>query len=91
MAYMFFDATAFNQDLCDFGDNFSQISNNAVNIFMDSGCSNENTPTSATGPWCNLCVVPRRRTKFTVNGGCLFDKLWRVISHGHSALFGIIK
>ena len=52
MAYMFFDATAFNQDLCDFGDNFSQISNNAVNIFMDSGCSNENTPTSAIGTWC---------------------------------------
>ena len=52
MGNMFYGATVFNQNLCHFGDNFSQITAN-TNMFMNSGCSNTNDPTSASGPWCN--------------------------------------
>ena len=48
---MFGNATAFNQDLCHFGDYYSQISNKAY-MFENSGCLYTTTPTSASGPWC---------------------------------------
>ena len=55
MHSMFYKAVAFNQDLRHFGDyfshDFSQI--NLANIFLNSGCSNKNVPTSAAGPWCS--------------------------------------
>ncbi|EJK51047.1 hypothetical protein THAOC_29819 [Thalassiosira oceanica] len=51
MTEMFNGATAFNQDLCHFGDNFSQPID-VEGMFQNSGCSNKNVPTSASGPWC---------------------------------------
>ena len=58
MNNMFRGATAFNQDLCHFGDYFSQIANKAY-MFLDSGCFDKTDPTSASGPWCAVktCFV----------------------------------
>ena len=61
MAGMFRDAAAFNQNLCHFGDYFSQFS--LVDIFGYSGCSNKNVPTSVAGPWCAVTTCYR----FTTN------------------------
>ena len=41
MNSMFYGAASFNQDICYFGDNFSQISS-LYYMFQDSGCSNTN-------------------------------------------------
>ena len=56
MSQMFWDATAFNQDLCHFRDNLSQIS--VSSIFLNSGCSNKNPPTSAKRLWCAVTTCP---------------------------------
>ena len=50
MDFMFSGATAFNQDMCHFGVNFSQKT--VSDMFEDSGCSDKNEPVSANGPWC---------------------------------------
>ncbi|EJK49253.1 hypothetical protein THAOC_31893 [Thalassiosira oceanica] len=63
MSYMFYDATAFNQDLCHFGDNFSQKT--VTLMFYDSACSNKNEPSSASGPWCAVTTCPPQRHMFT--------------------------
>ena len=53
MSYMFKGATAFNQDMCHFGDNWSWLYfGNVFDMFSDSGCGNTNQPTGASGPWC---------------------------------------
>ncbi|EJK52759.1 hypothetical protein THAOC_27935 [Thalassiosira oceanica] len=49
---MFDGASAFNQDLCHFGDNFSLNDVQVEDMFQDSGCSNKDSPNSASGPWC---------------------------------------
>ena len=51
MGEMFDGAEAFDQDLCHFGDNFSQISDKGF-MFRNSGCAEDGDPTSANGPWC---------------------------------------
>ena len=58
---MFNGATVFNQDLCHFGDNFSQygVEWQTYDMFKDSGCGDTSTqPTSAAEPWCavSICV-----------------------------------
>ena len=66
-SYMFFRATAFNQDLCQFGQYFFQITT-LYRMFDNSGCSNTvATPTSATGPWCAATTCPPWHS-FTGNG-----------------------
>ena len=57
MNSMFYGAASFNQDICYFGDNFSQISS-LYYMFQDSGCSNTNDPTSESGPWCAVTTCP---------------------------------
>ncbi|EJK55296.1 hypothetical protein THAOC_24985, partial [Thalassiosira oceanica] len=57
MERMFINATAFNQDLCHFGDNFSQLSD-VTAMFDGTGCADTNKPTSATGPWCAVTSCP---------------------------------
>ena len=58
MGYMLQGATAFNQNLCHFGDNTSQLSDASL-MFDNSGCSNTNDPASATGPWCVVTTCPQ--------------------------------
>ena len=50
MNAMFYGATAFNQDLCHFGDNWPY--GDVKYMFLNSGCANTNDPTGETGPWC---------------------------------------
>ena len=50
MSYMFWGATAFNQDLCHFGDNWPHSS--VFNMFADSGCASTSKPEGVNGPWC---------------------------------------
>ena len=57
MHSMFYNAVAFNQDLCHFGDYFKPDLN-LDTIFWNSGCSNKNVPTSAAGPWCAVTNCP---------------------------------
>ena len=48
---MFRGASLFNQDLCSWRDNFPYT--NAYNMFTDSGCTYQDTPTQAqNGPFC---------------------------------------
>ena len=63
MFRMFFNAWDFNQDLCNFGDNMSQLSNSQITsitmgMFDNSGCSDKDPPTSASGPWCAVTSCP---------------------------------
>ena len=67
MRSMFEGATAFNQNLCHFGDYFSQITNLA-DIFLNAGCTYTNDPVPyfvqvsppviATRPWCAVTNCP---------------------------------
>ncbi|EJK65326.1 hypothetical protein THAOC_13822 [Thalassiosira oceanica] len=57
MEGMFYNATAFNQDLCHFGDNFSQLQD-VTAMFNDTDCADTYNPTSATGPWCAVTSCP---------------------------------
>ena len=51
MRFMFNNATSFNQDLCSWQDNFPY--NRAFGIFLDSGCTYQDTPTQVkNGPFC---------------------------------------
>jgi len=51
MSYMFKGATSFNQNMCAWKDNFPY--SNAIDIFVDSGCTYKGTPSSETkGPFC---------------------------------------
>ena len=51
MSYMFNYASSFNQDLCSWQDNFPY--NRAFGIFLDSGCTYQDTPTQVqNGPFC---------------------------------------
>ena len=51
MTDMFDDATAFNQNLCAWGETFSYDS--ADDIFLKSGCTFQDTPREDTkGPFC---------------------------------------
>ncbi|EJK63918.1 hypothetical protein THAOC_15398 [Thalassiosira oceanica] len=63
MDRMFDGATAFDQDLCHFGDNFNQYKI-VYNMFVGSGCANKSDPTSETGPWC---AVTNCLYRFTIN------------------------
>ncbi|EJK49505.1 hypothetical protein THAOC_31617 [Thalassiosira oceanica] len=51
MQDMFYNAAAFNQDLCHFGDNFDQ-NWLLLSMFSNSGCDSTITPSGAAGPWC---------------------------------------
>ena len=55
MGFMLNGAISFNQDLCAWGDKFPY--DNAVNIFIYSGCANQDTPReSEKGPICaSIC------------------------------------
>jgi len=57
---MFRGATAFNQNLCDFGDsaNFSKLYGSFQDMFTASGCQYTNRPTGADGPWCAAATCP---------------------------------
>ncbi|EJK51747.1 hypothetical protein THAOC_29056, partial [Thalassiosira oceanica] len=57
MERMFYNAASFNQDLCHFGDNFSQLSFVAA-MFYNTDCADTNDPSSATGPWCAVTSCP---------------------------------
>ncbi|EJK46745.1 hypothetical protein THAOC_34574 [Thalassiosira oceanica] len=46
-----------HKDLCHFGDNFSE-NLNVNTMFQQSGCSDQNDPASATGPWCAVTNCP---------------------------------
>ena len=60
MGYMFYTATAFNQDLCHFGDYFSQITD-TTDMFVGSGCLDKTSPTGPAGPWCEVTNCPQSR------------------------------
>lgn len=78
MFRMFFNAWDFNQDLCNFGDNMSQLSNSQITsitmgMFDNSGCSDKDPPTSASGPWCAVTSCrPRRSIK--IQKICVYGK-----------------
>ena len=70
MERMFWIATAFNQDLCHFGNNWPYSDPFSVeHMFYGSGCPNVNlhingvdvdgTVKSAVGPWCTSCALRR--------------------------------
>eukprot|EP00985_Skeletonema_marinoi_P008895 scaffold4068_cov89-Skeletonema_marinoi.AAC.1 len=50
MKFMFSGASAFNQNLCAWKDDFPY--NNALDIFLGSGCTDKMTPTSNQSPFC---------------------------------------
>eukprot|EP00985_Skeletonema_marinoi_P006894 scaffold3012_cov99-Skeletonema_marinoi.AAC.5 len=50
MANMFNGASAFNQNLCAWKDYFPY--DNAMNVFLGSGCTDKMTPTSNQSPFC---------------------------------------
>ena len=50
MANMFNGASAFNQNLCAWKDDFPY--DNALNVFLGSGCTDKTTPTSNQSPFC---------------------------------------
>jgi len=51
MAYMFYNAKAFNKDLCSWQDSFPYT--NAVSIFTNSNCIYQDTPNETLkGPFC---------------------------------------
>eukprot|EP00984_Skeletonema_dohrnii_P024732 scaffold13860_cov106-Skeletonema_dohrnii-CCMP3373.AAC.4 len=50
MANMFNGASAFNQNLCAWKDDFPY--DNALDIFLGSGCTDKTTPTSNQSPFC---------------------------------------
>ena len=58
MDFMFNNATAFNQNLCHFGDGWPFIA--AWYMFVGSGCPVKTDPTSAGGPWCAVSACPHR-------------------------------
>ena len=53
---MFYDATAFNQDMCHFGDNWPIF--DVGIMFFNSGCNDTNDPTGPAGPWCAVTNCP---------------------------------
>jgi surface protein len=57
MREMFTGATSFNQNVCAWKDNFPY--NNAIGIFVDSGCTFTSNPSSAyQGPFCaSYCIT----------------------------------
>lgn len=58
MEYMLYDASSFNQDLCQWKGFFPF--NSASNIFINSGCSYQATPTDPSSSFCAAdmdCVV----------------------------------
>ena len=57
MDFMFNNATAFNQNLCHFGDNWPYSW--MYSLFVGSGCPDTGDPwESANGPWCAVSNCP---------------------------------
>ena len=52
MEFMFYGATAFNQDLCKWGLYYAASGVNYADMFDANACPDKRDPTSAAGPWC---------------------------------------
>jgi hypothetical protein len=52
---MFEDASAFNQDLCLWGNQINNESTYLEYIFSGSGCVDTTTPTTKASNWCQVC------------------------------------
>jgi hypothetical protein len=52
MSFMFYAASRFNQNLCNWGKKIYFSNTLLVSIFDESGCSNTKDPTGPNGPFC---------------------------------------
>jgi hypothetical protein len=70
---MFYDASAFNQDLCMWGQSISSGVTNLGDMFAETSCENgiATTPdlsTTPPGPFCYMCVTPSSQPSLPPSG-----------------------